>query len=78
MFEDAFELLLTGTPFLFGEMEVADERPGVRVVLIDLQRFFEPIGSFVDLTPVTRHATQAEVTVDVVAVLAEDALRMRC
>ena len=70
MFEDAFELLLSWAPFLLGQMEITDEGPSVRIILIDLKRLFEPIGSFVYLTPIAGHAAQAEIAVDVVAMLA--------
>ena len=74
MFEDPFKLFLSRSPFLLGQMEISDEGPSIWVILIDLQRFFEPIGSFVDLTTVTRHAAETQVTIDVVAMFAENTL----
>lgn len=64
--KDPFKLLLTGTPFHFGQMEVPDERPGIRVLIVDLQGFFEPIRRLVNLPFVSSDASEAEVTVDVV------------
>ena len=76
MLENPLELFLSRTPLLLRQMEIADERPGVRIVLVDLQRLFEPIRGFVDLTAITRHAAQTQVAVDVVAVLTQDALNV--
>ena len=47
------EFLLPGTPFVFSQMQVANQRPGVGVILVDLQGFLVPIGGFVDQTSIT-------------------------
>ena len=56
-------------------MEVANQRPSVGIVLIDLERLLEPIRGFVNLTAIASHAAQAKIAVNVVAVLTEDTLK---
>ena len=60
--QHAFKLLLAGAPFLFREMQIANQRPSVRMVLVDLKGLLVPVGGFVDEATVTRHVAESQVT----------------
>lgn len=72
--EDRLEVLLTQNPLHLGQMEVAEQRPGVRIFGVDLEGVLEEIGRHKDETLVAGHTAQPQVAVDVVRMLLEDVL----
>lgn len=55
-------------------MEVAQQRSGIRIVVVDVEGILEEIGGHKDQTLVPGHAAQPQVAINVVGMLLEDLL----
>lgn len=70
--QDPLELLLAGAPLHLGQMQIAQQRPRVRMLVIDPQGVLEPIGRLVYLPLVPGHAAESQVAVHVIRMLLQN------
>lgn len=60
--QNSLKLLLPRTPLHFGKMEISKQWPCIWVFIVDSQSLLEPVWCLIDLSLVTSHTAQSEIT----------------